>query len=281
MHPFTPSPPHLLIMLLRLRAFLIRDFQNEASYRFAFLMTIGGVIFRSLLFFFLSEFIGVIADPFLGEYEGDYFSFVIIGIALGGYFGVGLTGFSSALRQAQVTGTLEATMMTPTPISLVIIGSALWSYTYTTFRVFVYLLFGVLFLTLDLSRANIPAALLILALSIIAFASMGIMAASVIMVIKRGDPVSGVLSNTANLLGGVFYPVAILPAGLQLFSYLLPLTYALHGMRLAMLNGAGWAELSPDILALLLFCVLLAPLSLLLFRWAVERARAEGTLAHY
>lgn len=48
-----------------------------------------------------------------------------------------------------------------------------------------------------------------------------------------------------------------------------------------MLNGAGWNELAPDIGALLLFCVLLAPLSLLLFRYAVERARAEGTLAHY
>jgi ABC-2 type transport system permease protein len=82
-------------------------------------------------------------------------------------------------------------------------------------------------------------------------------------------------------LGGVFYPVAILPAWLQLFSYLLPLTYALRGMRLAMLNGAGWAELTPDLVALLTFCVVLAPLSLLLFRWAVERARAEGTLAHY
>jgi ABC-2 type transport system permease protein len=267
--------------LTRLWAFLIRDFYNEASYRFAFLITIGGVIFRSLLFFFLSQFISSITDPFLGEYNGDYFSFVIIGIALGGYFSLGLTGFSQALRQAQITGTLEATMMTPTPISLVIVGSALWSYTYTTFRVFVYLLFGMIFLTLDLSQANIPAAIVILALSIVSFASIGIMAASIIMVIKKGDPISGILSNSANLLGGVFYPIAILPPWLQIFSYFLPLTYALHGMRLAMLNGAAWSELWADIMALSIFCVVLFPLSLWLFRWAVERARAEGTLAHY
>lgn len=267
--------------LTRLLAFLRRDFQNEASYRFAFFMTIGGVIFRSLLFFFLSEFIGMIANPFLGDYQGDYFSFVIIGIALGGYFSVGLTGFAQALRQAQVTGTLEATMMTPTPVSLVIVGSALWSYTYTTFRVFIYLLFGALFLTLDLSRVNVLAAVLILALSVVAFASIGIVAAGVIMVLKRGDPVTAVLANTANLLGGVFYPVAILPGWLQLFSYFLPLTYALRGMRLAVLKGASWAELAPDILALLAFCVILFPLSLFVFRYAVERARAEGTLAHY
>lgn len=266
---------------IRLRAFLLRDFQNESSYRFSFVFAFVGVLFRALIFFFLSEFIGAVANQFLADYDGDYFSFVIIGIALGGYFGVGLGGFSSALRQAQVTGTLEATMLTPTPISLVIIGSALWSYTFTTFRVITYLFIGAVFLTLDLSQANVPAALLILVLSIISFASIGILAASFIMVLKRGDPVTAVLGTSANLLGGVFYPVAILPAWLQIFSYFLPLTYALRGLRLALLNGAGWAELAPDILALLLFCVVLFPLSLLAFRFAVNRARAEGTLTHF
>lgn len=266
---------------IRLHAFLRRDFYNESSYRFSFLFAFAGVLIRALIFFFLSEFIGAVADPYLANYQGDYFSFVIIGIALGGYFGVGLSGFSGALRQAQVTGTLEATMMTPTPVSLVIIGSALWSYTFTTFRVVTYLLIGALLLTLDLSRANVLAAFVILVLSIISFASIGILAASFIMVLKRGDPVTAVLGTGANLLGGVFYPVAILPGWLQMFSYLLPLTYALRGLRLALLNGASWTELAPDMAILLLFCAVLFPLSLLAFRFAVNRARAEGTLAHY
>ncbi|MCP4361078.1 MAG: ABC transporter permease [Chloroflexi bacterium] len=269
--------PHLN----RFTAFLVRDFYDQASYRFSFLFSFVGVFIRALIFFFLSELIGVGAAPYLQDYNGDYFSFVIIGIALGGYFSVGLTGFSQALRQAQITGTLEATMMTPTPVSLVVIGSAAWSYTFTTFRVFLYLLIGAVLLTLDLSQANILASLLILILSIISFAAIGIIAAGIIMVIKRGDPITGLLANGANLLGGVYYPVAILPAGLQFLSYFLPLTYALHGLRLAMLNGASWTELAPDILALSAFCIVLFPLSLLIFRHAVDRARTEGTLAHY
>ena len=52
-------------------------------------------------------------------------------------------------------------------------------------------------------------------------------------------------------------------------------------MRLALLTGASWSTLAPDLLALLLFCVLLFPLSLVAFRYAVERARQEGSLAHY
>lgn len=267
--------------LLRLGAFLRRDFQVEASYRLSFLFTVGGVVVRALVFYYLSAFIEAAAGPMLGEYGGDYFSFVIIGIALGGYFSTGLTSFAAALRQAQMTGTLEAMIMTPTPVSWLIVGSAAWSYVYTTFRVLVYLLVGALFLGLDLSQANAGAALLVLLLSIVSFASIGIWAASLIMVVKRGDPITAVFGNVSNLIGGVFYPVAILPDWLQAIAYLLPITYSLRAMRGALLAGAGWQELAPDILILCLFCLILAPSALLVFRFAVNRARAEGTLAHY
>jgi ABC-2 type transport system permease protein len=267
-------------MLRRLLAFLVRDFYTETSYRLAFATGIGGVLLRAFIFYFLAQFIGEAAAPLLQAYGGDYFAFVLIGIALGGYFGVGLTGFANALRQAQTTGTLEALMMTPTPVSLVILGSAVWSYAYTTFRVFVYLLLGLL-LGVDLSGANVGAALLVLLLSIVAFASIGILAASVIMVVKRGDPVTALFGNAANLIGGVFYPITIMPDWLQALAHLLPITYSLRAMRLALLTGGTWPELYLDLLALLLFCLLLVPLSLLAFRYAVERARADGSLAHY
>ena len=265
----------------RVWAFLVRDYYVETSYRLSFLLTIGGVVVRALIFFFLSEFIEAATGGVLGEYGGDYFSFVIIGIALGGYFSTGLTSFAKALRQAQTTGTLEAMILTPTPVSWLVIGSASWSYVYTTFRVLIYLVVGALFLGLDLSRANYLAALVILLLSIVSFASLGILAASLIMVVKRGDPITAVFGNLSNLIGGVFYPVAILPGWLQAVAYLLPITYALRAMRGALLAGAGWNELAPDIVALCLFCLVLFPLALLVFRYAVDRARAEGTLAHY
>ncbi|MFQ5401033.1 MAG: ABC transporter permease [Anaerolineae bacterium] len=275
--PASRSPSPLRV----LRAFLVRDFFTETSYRFAFLAGIGGILIRAFIFYFLSLLFGESAAPLLQDYGGDYFSFVIIGIALGGYFGVGLNGFARALRQAQTTGTLEAMMMTPTPVSLIIVGSAAWSYTYTTFRVLVYLLLGVAFLGLDLSGANTAAALVILALAIISFASIGVLAASVIMIIKRGDPVTALFGNLANLIGGVFYPVALLPGWLQAIARLFPITYALRAMRMALLNGVSWDVLASDLLALALFCAVLFPLSLVVFRFAAERARKDGSLAHY
>jgi ABC-2 type transport system permease protein len=264
----------------QLWSFLVRDYRTEISYRFSFILNLSGIFFSAFTFFFISKLIGEAANPYLQEYNGDYFSFVIIGIAFSGYFGVGLTGFSRALREAQTTGTLEAMIMTPLPMPALVIGSALWSYVMTTLRVFVFLLLGVLF-GLDLSGANIPAATAILLLSIVAFASIGIIAAGIIMIIKRGEPLTSLFSAFANLVGGIYYPVAIMPAWLQLVAGFMPITYAVRAMRRALLTGASWSELAPDMVVLLLFTLVLFPLALLIFRWSVERARVDGSLAHY
>lgn len=264
-----------------LRAFLIRDYYTEISYRTSFLVGIGSIFFNVLVFFFLSKFINTATEPMLAETNGDYFSFVLIGVAFGSYFGVGMNSFARALRLAQTTGTLEAMMMTPTSVPAIIVGSASWSYVFTTFRVMVYLLLGTLLLGVSFAGANYLAAFVGLILAIISFASIGIISAGIIMVIKRGDAVTGLISGFANLVGGVFYPVAILPTGLQFIAKLLPITYALRLMRQALLGGATWSQLAPDFLALIIFCVVLFPISLLVFRYAVQRTRVEGTLAHY
>jgi ABC-2 type transport system permease protein len=261
-------------------AFLRRDYLTQLSYRSAFLLSFVGIFFRTATFFFISQFVGEMADPTLASYGVDYFSFVIIGLAFNLYFEIGLNAFASGLREAQTTGTLEAMMLTPTPVSALVVGSAVWSYAFTTLKVFIYLAIGSL-LGLDLSRANWGLALLGLGLSVIAFASIGIIAASVIMVIKRGDPVTTLIAAVSALVGGVYYPVEVLPTWLQFFSYLVPITYALRVMRYSLLVGASVGDVAVDLLVLVGFCLLFFPLSLLLFRWAVDVARRDGSLAQY
>jgi ABC-2 type transport system permease protein len=107
------------------------------------------------------------------------------------------------------------------------------------------------------------------------------MAAGFIVVFKRGNPVTWLVANLATLLGGVYYPVSVLPTWLQSVARLLPITYALDAMRGALLDGAGWGELAPDLLALVAFCLVLFPVAQLVFRAAVRKARIDGSLTHY
>jgi ABC-2 type transport system permease protein len=79
----------------------------------------------------------------------------------------------------------------------------------------------------------------------------------------------------------VYYPISVLPGWLQSLSHILPLTYALNAMRLAMLQGYSLYELRFDILVLLGFTVILTPLSFVVFRKALKRAKVEGSLIQY
>lgn len=180
-----------------------------------------------------------------------------------------------------MTGTLEAMLMSPTSVSTIVLCSSIWSYLMTSLRVLAYLAVGAVFLGVNLGRGNYLSALLILALTIVTFSSLGIIAASFIMVLKRGDPVTWLFSTLSSLLGGVYYPVSVLSLWLQRLSHLLPITYSLRAMRLALLQGYPLAALIPDILVLAIFSLILLPLSLLAFRYAVHRARMDGSLTHY
>jgi hypothetical protein len=51
-------------------------------------------------------------------------------------------------------------------------------------------------------------------------------------------------------------------------------------MRAALLAGAGWNQLWPSIVALLIFAAILIPLSFAVFAWALRRTKITGTLTH-
>lgn len=262
-------------------AFIKRDWYVETSYRLAFLMDLVSIFFSVAVFYFVGELIGTQALPFLEEFGGDYFAFVLVGIAFSRYFGVGISSFANNLRQAQTTGTLEAMLVTPTSLSTIILSSSLWNFGFATVQVLAYLLLGWLFLGVQIGHANLLAAGLILGLSIVVFCSLGILAASFVMVLKRGDPITWFFNASFTLLGGVYYPITILPEWMQTLSNLLPVTYGLRAMRHALLQGAGLVALLPDLIPLTLFGIFLLPVSLLVFRKAVLRARQDGSLTHF
>ncbi len=271
----------MILALKKPFAFIYKDFIHSANYKFAFLAQWFGIFFASLTFFFLSKLFGSAVTPYLKPYGGDYFSFVLIGIAFASYLRVSLGSFSRCISEAQVLGTLEALLVTQTRIPTIIISSSLYSFLITSVRVIVFLLLGALFFGLRITDANYIGALVILLLTIISFSSLGIVSASFIMVLKKGDPLTWVFSNVSWLLGGVFYPVAVLPGWLQKISYLLPITYALEGMRLALLKGYTMAGLMPSIIPLLVFSIVMLPISLSMFKFAVKKAKMDGSLIQY
>ena len=264
----------------RISAFLLRDFREALTYKFSFVSSFVGILLSSATFYFVAKLVPS-GTPSLGPYGGDYFSFAVIGVAFSSLLGMFQEGLSSVVRSAQVSGTLEALLVTPASIPTVLFGSSLYSLLLQVFRTLLHLGVALAFFGMTLGRVNGPGVLSVGVLTVLCFLSVGILSASFILVYKTGSPFGWILGTVSGLLGGVVFPVALLPPWIRWVSSLLPVTYALDGMRKSLLASAGFAEVLPDIAALAVFNIILLPVSLLAFRLAVRKAKKDGTLSHF
>lgn len=261
--------------------FLKRDFLTTSSYKFAFFWDAAGIIGTMLTFFFIGELFKNSQVPSLNQYGGNYFSFVIIGIAFSSYLGSALGNFGGLIGNEQELGTMEALIMTPTRISTILVAGSLWNILFTTIRVAFYLLVGVFFFNMNLGGINFLALITALTLSLIPFISLGVISASFILVFKRGDPISFLFHGASKLLAGAFFPIAILPLWFKKLSLFIPLTYSLRALRGVLLTQGTWKDLAPDLLVLLFFSIILFPISLQCFKVSLRMAKRRGSLVYY
>jgi len=210
----------------------------------------------------------------------NYFAFALVGFAFFDYLSVSIGAFDASLEEAHQNRTLEALLVTQTPLPVILAGSALYPFATLALRTCVYLAWGALLFGFAPQSANWTGAVAILLASILAFAGLGILSASYQILFKRGNPAKWVVLGVSGLVGGMMYPVTVLPRPLQILARLIPVTYSLEGMRAALLSGAGWREIWPSVGALLIFAAILLPVSFGVFEWALRRTKITGTLTH-
>jgi len=262
-------------------AFLVRDFTIARTYKFAYALELLGIVFYVAGLYFLSKIVGGVVPHDVELYGADYFSFVLIGVAFSGYITLSLGSFAEAIREAQLEGTLESLLVTPTSLSTIILSAALYPFIFTTFSVIIYFFFGVALFGFRLGNANYLSAVFILILSMVACSGLGLLSAAFVMMFKKGSPLGWIIGSLSTLLSGILYPVSVLPWWLQQLSLLLPLTYSLDGLRHALLENYPLAELLPDIGALALFTMVLLPAGLIAFSYATRVAKVEGSVSNY
>jgi ABC-2 type transport system permease protein len=267
--------------LLMVFAFFRRDLLNEVSYKLSFFLQILNIFPLVIMFFFLSRLVGNTISGPLAPYGGRYFPFVLIGIAVQNYLSMSLGSFSSRIRESQLSGTLEAVLAAPVQIPAFLAGSAAYSYLFNALRIFIYLLTGTLLFSVHFNWVRFPALLGVMGLTTAAFSSLGIFSAAFILLFKRGNPVNWGLSVSSSLLGGVYYPVDILPRWLQNIAWFIPMNHALEALRTVLLTEKALVTISENLLVLGLWGMIGLPVSFLCFRFACKQAKIQGTLGHY
>jgi len=264
-------------LLEKLAMIVRRDLLTRARYRLGFGIDFLNVLGEVAAFYFLARAVGPNFRP-----EGmGYFEFLLIGTGFNTLFATATGAFLGAVQDAQRTGTMEVVLTSATPAPLVVFLTSASAFLGRSLHFFVYLLMGFVIFGASLRGANIPGFLLIFVLGLAASMALGIMAAGVQIAIQRGTAVLWLFSSAMWLFAGGLYPVHSLPTPLRWVSHLLPITYALDGIRLALVRGAGFSQLAAPALALAVFCAVLVPLSIFTLVRSLRYARQRGTLSFY
>ena len=267
-------------------AFFRRDFLIQISYRLSFALSLLDMLPQLLMFFFVSKLVDGSTAASLAPYAGGYFPFVLVGVSLQRYLNLSLSSFSTSLRESQLTGTLEAMFATPTRAPLFLLGSTLYSFWFNSVNILLWLTVGALVFGAKLDWVHLPRVIPVLLLTILAFSSLGVFSASFTMLFKRGDPVKTFVPMASYILGGVYFPVSLLPGWLKKIALLVPTTSSLEALRSLLLSrdpaaGALDAGGSSPLLVLAVWTAIGLPLSVLCFSLALSRVRTKGTLGHY
>lgn len=266
--------------MLLLWTFVRRDALIAASYRIAFLAPLASVFFAVPILYFLAEVFEGTQSPALATYGGGFFAFILLGMAFQDYVTLSMSNFLSGVRDHQLMGTMEVVMLSPTPVSQILLFSSVWGYLFTSIRFALYVGLGFA-LGLDLSQANLLSFAAITVTAIVSFAALGIVGAAATLIIKQGATITSLLTAATLALGGVAYPISVLPEWLQKVALMLPFTHALEGVRKSLMTGASIGDLATELTVLTVFGAVLFPIGLWSFGAALRYAKAKGTLGQY
>src|ERR1700683_2694241 len=185
--------------LRKIAAFVWRDFLIARGYRLALIAQTVEELFGVATFFYLSRFVDSPELERALPAGRSYFTFALVGFAFFDYLSVSMTAFDSSLEEARQNRTLEALLVTQTPVPVILAGSAVYPFVALAIRTCVYLAWAALLFGFRPHSANWLGAAVILAASILAFAGLGVLSASYTILFKRGNPAQWIVLGGSGL----------------------------------------------------------------------------------
>jgi ABC-2 type transport system permease protein len=255
---------------------LARDLRVYVSYRTRLVSQLLTSLFSLTLFYYVSRLVNVSGF----DSPDAYFGFVIVGIAL---VGVLYSCFSVAdtVRQELVAGTFERLLLSPFgPVRSVLamaVFPLIFSFILATFT----LLAGWALFGLDLHWSTAPLAVPAMFLALLAFLPFGLAFAALTVVMKQGNVGTSWLIALISIIGGLYFPISLLPGWVQTAAELQPFTPSTEMLRHLLVDSPETTPVVLTVAKVALFAAVLLPVSI----WALDRSirigQRRGTIVEY
>ena len=247
-------------------------------YPSSFILTIVQSFVTTGMWFFVSIFLKDYADKSLESYGGGFVSYMGIGVVFFQNAATIMTLPYQSISTAFWDKRLEVYNSSSYGIWAFISGRFIWTFLYQLIIQVGVLTFAVLIVGVNIN-ANIPVIPLIAFYLCFVFTcfGFGLIGASNFfnLEVKQGrEPFTWLVDVLARIFSGIYYPLAVLPIGIQFVSRIIPHTYALEGIRLVMLSGCGFENsiVRSNLLVMLGFAVFSMLFGIFALQKALDKA---------
>ncbi|MFH1416071.1 MAG: ABC transporter permease [Elusimicrobiota bacterium] len=252
--------------------FMERDFRISISYRTAFAGRLMGLVFLLGIFYYIS----------LSTDKPAYFPYILIGLAYTAIIRNSLFFLSNRIENEQISGTIGYLFTSPFSTMEYLLGTSIYGLIMGWIEALVYIIAGIFIFntpfTIDPAHlVNIIPAVLFGTLSLW---GIGIIAASITLVWKKGSSLSWLFTAGVIFSGNVFFQSDLLPEWFAWISRLNPAKYSLDIIRHILSAGAIQPGANDYIILIVLSFVFLGG-GILSFKTALKRVKKKGDLEHF
>lgn len=224
-----------------------------------------------------------------GNFGTPIFPYIYYGNAFYIYVGAVMSGISWAvIDDREHYKTLKYMYIAPIRIPVFWLGRGVARFLSGSIAVLITLVFGVVFLhvPLDLMRVNWPLFIVSLALGVAMLSMMGLILASITLLVAHHFFLIGeAVASALYLLSGAIFPLDVLPVWLRPVGYAIPITYWLELMRRSLAGNVAQAFptlaqfTDLQLIAILLgLGIVFGTASIFIFRYCDHHAREQGLI---
>lgn len=261
------------------RAFLAvlrRDLHVFLSYRTRMVSQLLTSVFSLTLFYYISRLVHVsgFASP------NEYFGFVVVGIAL---ISVLYSCFAIAemVRQELIAGTFERLLLSPFGAMRGMVAMTLFPMLYSFVLAATTLGIGVVLFGLQLHWSTVPLSVPAMALALLSFIPFGLVFAAITVATKQGNVGTSWFIALVSIVGGLYFPITLLPQWAQTLGEVQPFTPATDLLRHLLTNSPQTTSTAITVAKLVGFAVVLLPASLFALHHAIRYGERRGTIIEY
>ena len=253
-----------------------RDAILFVSYRSQLVAQFLGPLFTITLFYYISHLLTAktIQSP------GGYFGFVIVGLVIVQILTISLGVMPVSVRQELVSGTIERFLVSAHGPVNGIVGTML-------FPLINAMLTGVLTLVIGATVFGLPlAGTAVLAipvslLGILAFMPFAFFLVALVMAFKQAASATQFIIAGLTIVGGLYFPISVLPDWIRWASEVQPFTPATDLLRHLLVDTPLRQSAQVDLLKLVGFIAVLLPAGFALLRLSIHYGQRTGTVAEY